>query len=304
MKNKSDSDIIRFMKLLRNDNINAINYSEVKETKLIRTSDYGVTVKGNWREQLIIMKHIPNDLKYQGNEALREFVQRLTKINHPNILKFLGDSIDFETKSQFLVLEYSGNRNLHDYLSENKNLKWSQKIKISKDIACGLEYLHNIKIVHRNLNTKTIFMNNEKVQILNPVFLELNTDTSSSALLQEGILIFTDPELLSDPNSQFKKSSDIYSLGMVMRSISCGNPPFENHTNKTTLLLSLNDIHENPINDTSHIYLDLSLKCRKLNSKERPSAQDVYAQLAQLETTLQNSKNIDEQKPNGEIFVL
>ncbi|CAG8698527.1 7951_t:CDS:2, partial [Gigaspora rosea] len=216
MKNKSDSDIIRFMKLLRNDNINAINYSEVKETKLIRTSDYGVTVKGNWREQLIIMKHIPNDLKYQGNEALREFVQRLTKINHPNILKFLGDSIDFETKSQFLVLEYSGNRNLHDYLSENKNLKWSQKIKISKDIACGLEYLHNIKIVHRNL-----------VQILNPVFLELNTDTSSSALLQEGILIFTDPELL-----------------------------------------------------------------------KRPSAQDVYAQLAQLETTLQNSKNIDEQKPN------
>ncbi|CAG8476296.1 1257_t:CDS:2 [Gigaspora rosea] len=288
MKNKSDNEYIKF-------DTYTIDYSDVKETKLIKISYYGITRKGYWREQLIIMKHISNDLKSQRNETPREF--KLSKINHPNILKFLGDSIDSKTKSQFLVLEYAGKGNLHDYLSENKNLKWSQKIKISKDIACGLEYLHNIEMVHQNLNTKTIFINNEKVQILNPVFLELNTDVP----LQEVILEFTDPDLVTDPNSRFKKSSDIYSLGMIMQSISCGNPPLENYTNQITLSLGLNDIHEKPINDTPQAYLDLSLKCRELNSKKRPSAQDVYTQLTQLETTLQN---IDDPNSNGEIFVL
>ncbi|CAG8708173.1 7115_t:CDS:2, partial [Dentiscutata erythropus] len=186
----------------------------------------------------------------------------------PNQKLVLAFNQDLETKSHLLVLEYAGNGNLNDYLSENKNLTWPQKIKISKDIACGLKYLHdNIKMIHRNLNTKTIIINNDKAQILNPVFLELNADTSSYMTLQEGIG-FIDPELLKDLNSQFTKSSDIYSL--------------------------------DPIKDTPQTYIDLYLKCWKLNSKERPSAQDVYIKLTQIEKTLRESLNIG----NGERTVM
>ncbi|CAG8810275.1 18129_t:CDS:2, partial [Gigaspora margarita] len=206
-----------------------------------------------------------------------------------------------ETKSCFLVLEYAGNGNLHDYLSENKNLTWPQKIKISKDIACGLKYLHdNMKMIYRNLSTKTIIMNKEKAQILNPVLLELNVDTSSMPL-QEGMIGFTDPELLVDLNSQFTKSSDIYSLGVIMWSITSGRIPFENYTNKTNLvsLIVSKNIREDPINNTPKAYIELYTKCWKLNSKERPSAQDVYTQLTQLEKTLQESRNI-----NGEQYAM
>ncbi|CAG8716308.1 38769_t:CDS:2 [Gigaspora margarita] len=278
MKNKSDIENIKFIKTLQNDNIYTLKYSEVNDTKLIKIRDYGITVKGHWRGQLIIMKHIPNGLN-QDTEALREFV-------------------DLETNSHFLVLEYAGNGNLHDYLSENKNLKWPQKIKISKDIACGLEFLHNIDMIHQNLNTKTIFINNEKVQILNPIFLKLNIEASSSMSLQEGMIGFTDPELLRDPNPQYTKSSDIYSLGMIMWSITSGKLPFENYPNKATLLslIMSNDIRENPINGTPQEYLDLYSKCLKLNSKERPSAQDVYTQLNQFDITLQKSKNMNSSK--------
>ncbi|RIB27989.1 kinase-like domain-containing protein [Gigaspora rosea] len=272
MKNNPNAEDIEFTKILQNNNINTINYLEVKDLKLVKTRDYGITLKGYWHKRLIIMKNISNNLKNQDKEVLREI-----------------------TKSHLLVLEYAGNGNLHDYLSENKNLKWPQKIKLSKEIACGLKYLHDkIKMVHRNLNTKTIMINNDKVQILNPVFSELNVDNSSSMLLQEGIG-FIDPDLLKDLNLQFTKSSDIYSLGMIMWSITSGRPPFANYTNKITLvnLIVSKNIREEPIKDTPQAYFDLYSKCCKLNSNKRPSAQDVYTQLCQLEKTLQESLNIE-----------
>ncbi|KAF0488383.1 kinase-like protein [Gigaspora margarita] len=292
MKNNYNAEDIKFTKTWQNDNVNTINYSEVKDPKLIKMRGYGIALKGYWNEQLIIMKHIPNDLKNQDKETLRQFILRLSKTNHENILNFLGISEDLELKSYFLVLEYAGNGNLHDYLSENKNLTWPQKIKISKEVACGLEYLHdNINMIHRNLNTKTIIINNGKAQILNPVISELNVDMSSSMPLQDGIG-FIDPELLKDLNSQFTKSSDIYSFGMIMWSITSGRSPFANKITLASLIVSKN-ISEDPIKDTPQAYLDLYSKCCKLNSEERPSAQDAHTQLVQLEKTLQESRNIE-----------
>ncbi|RIB26921.1 kinase-like domain-containing protein [Gigaspora rosea] len=179
INDKSSIENIEFTKPLQIDDIDTINYSDVKDAKSVKIRYYGIILKGYWREQLIIMKHIPNVLN-QDTEALRQLAHKLSKIKHTNILKFLGTSTDLGKKRQFFVLEYVENGYLHDYLSKNKDLTWSQKIGISKDIACGLEYLHNsIEMVHRNLNTKSIFINNEKVKILNPVFLELIIDASS-----------------------------------------------------------------------------------------------------------------------------
>ncbi|CAG8630574.1 19726_t:CDS:1, partial [Dentiscutata erythropus] len=70
MKNESNSKDIEFTITFQNDKINAINYLEVKDPKLIKIRDCGIALKGYLHEQPIIMKHIPNDLKNQDNEAL------------------------------------------------------------------------------------------------------------------------------------------------------------------------------------------------------------------------------------------
>ncbi|KAF0507914.1 hypothetical protein F8M41_018870 [Gigaspora margarita] len=98
ISDNSSIENIEFTKTLQNDNIDTINYSEVKDPKFVKLRYYGITVKVYWREQLIIMKHIPNDLN-QDTEALRQLAHKLSKINHQNILKFLGASIVISPKS-------------------------------------------------------------------------------------------------------------------------------------------------------------------------------------------------------------
>lgn len=182
-------------------------------------------------------------------------------------------------KTCLAVLEYAEHGNLHDYLSENGDLNWIQKIEISKDIASGLEYLHDtVEITHRKLSTKTILVNDGNVKISNPIFYELNDGTLSSV---KELIGFTDPELLRDINAQFTKSSDIYSLGCVMWSISSGKFPFENFTNVTDLICRIvsENIRENPVDGTPQSYIDLYQKCWGLSTNERPSAKEVYNQL-------------------------
>ncbi|CAG8815656.1 32308_t:CDS:1, partial [Racocetra persica] len=47
--NRSNNEDIKFIKKLQSENITLISYSEVKNTKFIKTMHYGVTVRGQWR---------------------------------------------------------------------------------------------------------------------------------------------------------------------------------------------------------------------------------------------------------------
>ncbi|CAG8558614.1 2583_t:CDS:2 [Cetraspora pellucida] len=274
---RSKNEDIEIFKLLQSNNINSISYSEIKNRQLIKIMYYGIIVRGQWHNKIVIMKHISKELTNWNIE-----LRKLATIKHQNILEFLGTSVDLETKSYFAVLEYVNNGNLHDYLSEHEDLNWIQRIQISKEIASGLEYLHNnIEMIHRNLNTKAIFINEGKAKISNPVLSELNIDTSPSISLQGWMIAFIDVELLKDPNPTFTVKSDVYSLGFVMWSISSGKFPFENFTSQIELVKRIfsENLREDPVNGTPKAYLDLYQKCWRSDSKERPSTQEVYNQL-------------------------
>ena len=51
-----------------------------------------------------------------------------------------------------MVLQYANSGNLKEYLdSKFDSLQWKDKIKMALDITRGLMYLHQKKIIHRDL---------------------------------------------------------------------------------------------------------------------------------------------------------
>ncbi|CAG8478603.1 147_t:CDS:2, partial [Cetraspora pellucida] len=100
-----------------------------------------------------------------------------------------------------------------------------------------------------------------------------------------GCVPFVDPKILKNHNEAPDKSSDIYSLGVVMWEItSNGRPPFDKYNNMHSISYQImTGMREIPINGTTNSYIELYAKCWDENPKLRPEIEQVYELIYQEE---------------------
>ena len=72
--------------------------------------------------------------------------------NHPNIVEVLGISV-IDDNQLFVIMPFANNDNLRNYIKTG-TLSFNIKIKVMKDIASGIAFLHKNDIVHENLVSK------------------------------------------------------------------------------------------------------------------------------------------------------
>ncbi|CAG8483533.1 9700_t:CDS:2, partial [Acaulospora colombiana] len=193
-----------------------------------------------------------------------------------NIANFLGISIDPINRNYLLVLEYS-EENLRDYLL-NHDLGWDEKIRIAKDIANGLNFIHN----EINMSTKAIFLDNDKAFLLDPRIFSITTESSGYYNPPDESIAFVDPNVLKDPKINYTTESDIYSLGVIMWEISNRRVPFSDVKGHELLIERIqNNLQEETIPGTPQEYASLYRRCL-LEPKMRPSILDVCKELGRM----------------------
>ncbi len=159
-------------------------------------------------------------------------VHQLPK-DHDNIIKIydiLKENLeDGEGHNSWIMMEYCCHGNLNNYLSRNP-LKFDDidfKLDLMCQFANGLEYLHDLKIIHRDIKPGNILvtentLNAEQVIIkiadfglckyLDPF------DSGSTMSSNVGTPNFKAPEFWDrDPDSkvQYKRSIDIFAAGLT-----------------------------------------------------------------------------------------
>ena len=136
--------------------------------------------------RIIEMKNMEDEAAL---EAFRSDVATFTKTRHENVVLFMGSSqqltkidrklaivtslckgsissaIWFKSFLKKVFVSISG-ESLYHYLHIRKdNLQMNKIVILAQQIAIGMDYLHSRNIVHKDLKTKNIFLENGKAII-------------------------------------------------------------------------------------------------------------------------------------------
>lgn len=112
----------------------------------------------------VIKRIKTRDMEKKDLENTENEVRLLQKIRHSNIVAYKDSYIDREQYLN-LVMIYCDGGDMYSKIKQNKGKNFSEEQILDwlVQIALALFYLHERKILHRDMKTQNIFLKNGKV---------------------------------------------------------------------------------------------------------------------------------------------
>ncbi|KAL5166859.1 putative serine/threonine-protein kinase PBL8 [Glycine soja] len=156
----------------------------------------------------------------QGAQEFRNEVLLIAKLQHRNLVEFIGFCLDEEEK--ILIYEYVSNKSTQ----LQKVFNWSERYTIIGGIARGILYLHEysrLKVIHRDLKPSNILLDenmNPKISDFGLArIVEIDQQEGSTNRII-GTYGYMSPEYAMF--GQFSEKSDVYSFGVMILEIITG----------------------------------------------------------------------------------
>ena len=143
------------------------------------------------------VKAIKNKL-FQDNPKLSEFIMNeinsLTKINNPNVVKFI--EMLKTVNNAYFVYELCNGGTLDEYLNIKGFLSENEAFIFFKQLLNGFKSIISSNIIHRDLKPQNIFLNDNQLKIGDFGFCKLLKDSDDLAKTMLGSPIYMAPEIL------------------------------------------------------------------------------------------------------------
>ncbi|KAK9079317.1 hypothetical protein SSX86_000988 [Deinandra increscens subsp. villosa] len=171
----------------------------------------------------------------KGQRQWQTEVDFLGEIKHQNLVKLIGYCYEeHENESNWLlVYEYMANRSLDVHLSgkSNKHLSWSMRLKIARDAAIGLKYLHegmgpDNQVIFRDFKPSNVLLDadwNAKLSDFGLVREGPQDGRSHVSTSVVGTKGYAAPEYVQTGRLTFKV--DVWSYGIFLQELITGQPP-------------------------------------------------------------------------------
>ncbi len=164
-------------------------------------------------------------------------VKQCINLKHINLIGLYDIRYD-DAGEAWVVMEYVSGESLKDVIDRNPHgMPLDEVNRWFREIASGVNYLHNHGIVHRDLKPANIFTDEGVVKIgdygLSKFIACGASDVQTGAV---GTFHYMAPEI---GNGDYGKGIDTYSLGIVLYEMLTGNVPFEGESSQEIMMKHL-----------------------------------------------------------------
>lgn len=148
-------------------------------------------------------------------DAVRE-ARVLSKLAHPNIVKFHDSFIDGEAFC--IITEYCEGGDLDNKINEFKKLKKPPDENLVMDwfvqLVLAVHYMHTRRVLHRDLKTRNIFLKKNMIKIGDFGISRILMGTTDLASTFTGTPYYMSPEVLK--HEGYNSKSDVWSIGCIL----------------------------------------------------------------------------------------
>ncbi|CAD5207034.1 unnamed protein product [Bursaphelenchus okinawaensis] len=203
-------------------------HNEIFVSKQIGEGAFGAVCLGKWTSRItgltvdcaIKQAKLENLNKEQIKEVMME-ARVMRPLNHPNVVKLYG--VAALQEPLMIVMEFAKQGALNSYLSKNE-LSVDKRTEMCFGAACGIHYLHECELLHRDIAARNCLYSDDQVKI------------SDFGLTRDGPVYDIDPTKpipvkWISPEAvgtlKFTYKTDVWSYGVMCYEIySCGKDPY------------------------------------------------------------------------------
>jgi hypothetical protein len=262
---------------------------------------FGVVNEVTWLEKKCALKII-----HASNSNMEEKeVTILRSCHHPHIAQFFWYWKD--DKKSYIMMEWMP-KDLCDHIDDQFEggsytpFKLHVAIDIMLQVANAMRYLHNKKIVHRDLKTSNILV--QPIMECSEGYLHVKladfgiaktynmTETSSTQTPNKGTPAYAAPEVsfgqpmvYGEKSPKFPPKADVWSFAMVCSEILTGERPFASER-RVTLRAKIidHDLRPQLPNDCPNYLRFCITSCWELSPKKRPNFSTICRNLMLAKT--------------------
>lgn len=234
-------------------------------------------------------------------------VRCMKLVQHPNIVR-LYEVIDTQTKL-YLILELGDGGDMFDYIMKHEEgLNEELAKKYFAQIVHAISYCHRLHVVHRDLKPENVvFFEKQGLVKLTDFGFSNKFQPGKKLTTSCGSLAYSAPEILLGDEYD-APAVDIWSLGVILFMLVCGQPPFQEANDSETLTMIMDCKYTVPAH-VSNACKDLINRMLQRDPKRRASLDEIesHAWLQGVDpspatkytTPLVSHKNLSEEEHNS-----
>ncbi len=245
---------------------------------------FGIVYKAVWNYVDVAVKKLMMELSESVMQEFEKEVEVHSKLRNPYIVQIFGI-----TETYGMVMEYMSRGSLRNVLEKNRReeFSWTMRSKIAMDMLIGLSYLHQKQIIHRDLKSLNVLLDDQyKAKLADFGLAKVRSEISSRHSAQsggaKGTTQWMAPEIFSSLNPEYTTKTDIFSYGIVLWELAAHEYPYKNANPNVVPVLVMQGLRETFPLGTPERYAQLAQQCWDGAPDKRPTVDEAIRHLKSM----------------------